>query len=93
MHEQQLSALEVANLTRLARGAVRRGLATGALSLTDALINPYVQSARVADVIDWVPGYGAHRTRRVLAKASVSEYAYVQNITERQRAVLSEWVA
>ncbi len=93
MREQQMSALEVANLTRLGRAAVRRGLATGALTLSDALVNPYMQTARVSDVIDWVPGFGSYRTRRALQKACISEYAYVNRITERQRAVLSEWVA
>lgn len=93
MHEQRMTALEQANLVRLGRSAVRRGLENRELSLSDALTNPYTQKVRVADVVRWVPGYSQRRTIVALSKANISEYAYVEQITERQRAVLSEWVA
>lgn len=92
-YEQRMSALERANFVRVNRSAVRRGLRSGDLTITDALKNPYVITMRVADVLEWVPRFGSHRARRALQAAGVSEYAYVGRITDRQVAVLSEWVA
>lgn len=104
---QHLQALGRANEIRFARADFRRELAAaGTLAARDRLIEllrsddtpPWLASAPVGVVIDYIPRYGRQRMLRTLATAKwnlgrgsrLSETRRFDSLTERQRAALAD---
>ncbi len=92
MTPQHLRALELANAAKQDHAAVKREIASGGLSVADALTDPRAGSLTVLAVLVAQPGWGPSRARRALAATggrdgawSIAEDRRVRDLTDRQR--------
>jgi hypothetical protein len=86
--EQRLSALNVANRRRCEASRLKREIARGTLSLTDALGDPRAEVVVVAVLLGCRRGWGQVKVRKALRAAGVSPTLRVRELTNRQRKVL-----
>ena len=84
---QHLQALERANAVRLARAALKRGVAAGEICVADIILDaPWeAESMTVADLLTSQRRWGHTRCRRFLQSIPLSETKTVGSMTERQR--------
>ena len=84
---QHLQALERANAVRLARAALKRGVAAGEICVADIILGaPWeAESMTVADLLTSQRRWGHTRCRRFLQSIPLSETKTVGSMTERQR--------
>jgi hypothetical protein len=84
---QHLQALERANAVRLARAALKRGVAAGEIGVADIILDaPWeAESMTVADLLTSQRRWGHTRCRRFLQSIPLSETKTVGSMTERQR--------
>ena len=84
---QHLQALERANAVRLARAALKRGVASGEICVADIILDaPWeAESMTVADLLTSQRRWGHTRCRRFLQSIPLSETKTVGSMTERQR--------
>lgn len=87
---QHLQALARANQVRVAAACVKRELAAGRLSISDALHDDRAQAMTVFDLLKAQRRWGRERTVRVLARQRLKESKRVGSLTDRQRAALAE---
>jgi len=92
---QHLVALARANSVRLARAALKRGIADGSITVAETLLNvpEEAESMAVADLLACQRRWGVTRCRRFLATSRVSETRLVGTLTERQRHELANRLA
>ena len=88
---QHLQALERANAVRLARAALKRGVAAGEICVADIILDaPWeAESMTVADLLTSQRRWGQTRCRRFLQSIPISESKTVGAMTERQRQALA----
>lgn len=85
---QHMSALAMANEIRLARYAVRRSVARGETTISQALEDPCCQTMPVFDLLIAQRWWGRARTANVLLGLAISERRQVRKLTDRQRSLL-----
>jgi hypothetical protein len=88
--QQHLRALESANRVRLARAALKRRIAVGALTVTEVVLGGAweVHSMRINELLMSQKRWGQARCRRLLLSVGVPENKPVGTLTERQRRAL-----
>jgi hypothetical protein len=87
---QHMRALERANKVRLARAELKRGIAIGAIEVTDVISGcPWeAESMADGDLLMSQRRWGQTRCRKFLAQISMSEKKTIGSMTERQRETL-----
>jgi hypothetical protein len=86
---QRLAALRLANDARSARAELKRDIATGAVSVIEALDHPRPPADRrlVTELLVSQPGCG--RAARLLAPDTIGEAELLGDLTARQRHLLA----
>lgn len=86
--EQSMLPLAVANRTRLARSAVKRSVASGEMTISEALEDPSCRTMAVFDLLIAQRCWGRCRTVNVLSRLTIGEQRHVGELTVRQRSLL-----
>lgn len=88
---QRREALKVANEIRLARSQLKRDLRAGRVRFTDLLVDPpaYVMTAKVIDLLVYVPKYGRVKTPKLLRRLQIGTKTF-GDLSLRQRIVLHD---
>jgi hypothetical protein len=91
---QHMQALQHANKVRLARAALKRKVAEGALPVSDVVLTcPWeAASMTIAELLLSQRRWGATRCSKFLAQIGVPETKTVGSMTSRQRDVLATMV-
>ena len=73
VREQRTRALDRANEVRTRRKEIKEELASRELELAELITAPpaEVESAKVGDVLEWMPGIGRTRVKKILADTGV----------------------
>jgi len=89
---QRLRALERANEIRLARAALKRGIADGDISAAEVILSPpcAAQSWSVGDLLMSQRRWGSTRCRKFLLRNQINENKTIGALTERQRRLLAD---
>jgi hypothetical protein len=89
--QQHLRALEHANRVRLARAAMKREVAAGALDAAEVILTcPWqANSMEISDLLMSQKRWGRARCRRLLLSIGVPENKKIGTLTERQRLALA----
>jgi hypothetical protein len=87
VREQRRAALNRANEVRTARKEIKEQLAAGALELAELIQNPpgEVDKAEIGDVLEWMPGIGRTRVRKILASSGVSRSVQMRYLSGATR--------
>ena len=87
---RRLSALEQANRVRLARAAIKRQIADGALPVTWVLreVPAEARGMTLGELLIAQRRWGQTRCRRLLAALDLGEHKPVGRLTDRQRQAL-----
>ena len=87
---QRLDALERANEVRTKRAQLKRDLKGGRCSIHTLLMDPppFVETAKVFDMLLAVPKYGRVKVNKVLQVCRISPSKTIGGLSERQRAEL-----
>jgi hypothetical protein len=85
---QYTTALARATETRVARSAVKRSVARGETTISEALEDPCCQKMTVFDLLCSQRRWGRDRTVRVLSGLLIGERRWVEELTDRQRSLL-----
>lgn len=88
---QHMHALARANDVRLARAVVKRGVAAGAITAAEVILDPpgCTLTMTVAELLASQRQWGRDRSARLLAAADLREQKTVGSLTERQRRALA----
>jgi hypothetical protein len=88
---QHLRALEHANRVRLARAELKRRVASGAVRVSDVVLEcPWeAQSMELSELLMSQKRWGRERCRRLLLALGIPENKQMGTLTERQRVALS----
>jgi hypothetical protein len=88
--QQHLRALELANRVRQTRAEMKRGIAAGALTAAEVVLDCpwWAQSMAISDVVMSQKRWGHARCHRLLQSIGVPENKEVATLTERQRRAL-----
>ena len=89
---QRLRALDRANKIRLARAALKRGIALGQVSAAEVILScpEAATSWPIGELLMSQRRWGTTRCRKFLAGNHIVETKPVGTLTERQRRVLAE---
>ena len=90
MREQQMKALERANVVRFAAADVKRELRDGRLLLGDALFDDRAQSVVLRDLLMAQRFQGPLKVDWLLDTLNVNGYRRVSEITERQKWLVAD---
>ena len=90
MREQQMKALERANVVRFAAADVKRELRDGRLSLGDALWDERAQSIVLRTLLMTRDRVGPMRVDLLLKRLEINGYKRVSALTERQKGVVAD---
>jgi len=84
---QRLDALERANAVRTKRAQLKRNLKAGRESIHTLLLNPppYIETAKVFDMLLAVPKYGRVKVNKVLTQCRISPSKTIGGLSQRQR--------
>ena len=87
---QRRAALAQANAVRTQRATVKADLKRGTVSIVALISKPpqYLASAKLADVLRALPGYGPAKVTRLLERCQVSPRKSFAGLTGRQREAL-----
>ena len=85
--DQRREALAHANRVRMQRALLKADLKRGSVSIEALIADPpeCLTSAKVAEVLMALPGYGRTKVARLLERCHVSARKSVGGLTERQR--------
>jgi hypothetical protein len=88
---QHMQALEHANRVRLARAALKRNIARGALDAAEVIREcPWeTESMTLAELLTSQRRWGRTRSRKFLLALALSENKRLGTLTQRQRQLLS----
>lgn len=91
---QRQEALLRANAVRTERAQLKRDLKAGTVSVVDVLREPppYVETAKVFDVLLAVPKYGHGKVSKCLSQCLVSPSRTLAGLSKRQRADIITWL-
>jgi len=86
-----MEALNRANEVRTFRAQLKRDLKAGRVSIDSLLLDPppYLESAKVLDMLLTVPKYGRVKATKILNSCRVSPSKTFGGLSERQRAELA----
>ena len=89
---QRMDALTRANEIRTQRAQLKRDLKAGRVSIAALLADPppYLETAKVLDMLLAVPKVGRVKANKVLTQCRVSPSKTIGGLSERQRAELVE---
>jgi hypothetical protein len=90
MREQQMKALERANVVRFAAADVKRELRDGRLLLGDALWDERAQSIVLRTLLMTRDRVGPVRVDRLLRRLEINGHKRVSDLTERQKGVVAD---
>ena len=90
MREQQMKALERANVVRFAAADVKREVSGGIIPLRDALFDDRAQSVVLRDLLMAQRFQGPLKVDRLLDTLNVNGYRRVSEITERQKWLVAD---
>jgi len=90
MREQQMKALEQANVVRFAAADVKRELRDGRLLLGDALWDDRAQSVVLRTLLMTRDRVGPMRVDTLLKRLEINGYKRVSALTERQKGVVAD---
>lgn len=90
MREQQMKALEQANVVRFAAADVKRELRDGRLLLGDALWDERAQSIVLRTLLMTRDRVGPVRVDRLLRRLEINGHKRVSDLTERQNGVVAD---
>jgi hypothetical protein len=84
---QRLDALERANEVRTKRAQLKRDLKGGRTSIHTLLLDPppYVETAKVFDMLLAVPKYGRVKVNKILTTCRISPSKTIGGLSQRQR--------
>ena len=84
---QRLDALERANEVRTKRAQLKRDLKGGRTSIHALLLDPppYVETAKVFDMLLAVPKYGRVKVNKILTTCRISPSKTIGGLSQRQR--------
>ena len=87
---QRMRALQRANEVRLARAQLKRRLSAGEISIAELLLDPPPEAIAwpVGELLVSRRGWGAARSRRLLAAHQLNETRPIGQLTVRQRRLL-----
>ncbi len=87
---QRMDALHRANEIRSARAQLKRDLKAGRSAIHELLMEPppYVETAKVFDLLLAVPKYGRVKANKVLTQCRISPSKTIGGLSQRQRAEL-----
>jgi hypothetical protein len=87
---QRMDALHRANEIRSARAQLKRDLKAGRLAIHELLTEPppYVETAKVLDLLLAVPKYGRVKAHKVLTQCRISPSKTIGGLSQRQRGEL-----
>ena len=87
---QRMDALARANEIRTRRAQLKRDLKAGRQSIHGLLADPppYVETAKVFDMLLAVPKYGRVKVNKVLTQCRISPSKTIGGLSERQRSEL-----
>jgi hypothetical protein len=88
---QNMRALERANKVRVARAALKHGVALGEIDVAEVILScPWeTRSMRVAELLMSQRRWGISRCNKTLALLPISEHKSLESMTDRQRHVLA----
>lgn len=86
-YEQRARALSRANEVRTARKEIKEQLATRELELVELITAPpeEVESAKLGDVLEWMPGIGRSRVKKILAETGVGPGVLMGHLSDVTR--------
>ena len=89
--DQRIDALSRANEVRALRAQLKRDLKAGRVSIGALLLDPppYLESAKVFDMLLALPKYGRVKATKILHSCRVSPSKTFGGLSERQRAELA----
>jgi hypothetical protein len=89
---QRKEALTQANEVRSARSLLKEQLKGGEVSLASLIIDypDYLANARINDLVEALPGYGALKAGKLLSACRISPSKTVAGLTPGQRQALFE---
>ena len=90
MREQQMKALERANVVRFAAADVKRELRDGRLLLGDALWDERAQSIVLRTLLMTRKRVGPVRVDRLLRRLEINGHKRISDLTDRQRQVVAD---
>ena len=90
MREQQMKALERANVVRFAAADVKRELRDGRLLLGDAVWDERAQSIVLRTLLMTRDRVGPMRVDLLLKRLEINGYKRVGALTERQKGVVAD---
>jgi len=90
MREQQMKALERANIVRFAAADVKREIRDGRLRLADALWDERANPIMLRDLLLVQVGEGPYRVDTFLNRVEVNGHRRIRDLTERQRRVVAD---
>ena len=92
---QHLKALERANKVRVARAELKRRVASGEVDAADVvLFCPWeADTMQLGELLMSQRRWGSSRSRKILARLSMSETRSVGSMTNRQRLLLASLLA
>lgn len=84
---QALEALDRANAVRTGRKELKQDLKAGRVCPTGMVLDPpaVIETAKVGEVLKWVPKVGAVKSKQITMKAGVSPTKRIARLTPRQR--------
>lgn len=87
---QRMEALQRANEIRTERARLKRDLKAGRVNIHGLLLHPppYLQTAKVFDLLLAVPKYGRVKANRILTQCRISPSKTIGGLSERQRGEL-----
>lgn len=90
MREQQMRALERANIVRYAAADVKREVRDGRLLLGDALWDDRAQSIVLRTLLMTPSRVGPVRVDRLLRRLEINGHKRISDLTDRQRQVVAD---
>jgi hypothetical protein len=92
---RRMEALRQANDVRRQRAEIKHALCSGTASIVELLVTPpaYLMTAKLAQILLAVPGYGQVRVNRLLKRCGISPLKTIGSLSERQREELAQALA
>lgn len=89
---QHMTALSLANHTRMARAAARKRFAAGELDLLEVMALEECQNMRITQLLEAQPRWGHVRAEKVCRQIPCSPWRLIGEMTPRQRLALAREV-
>lgn len=91
--DQRRAYLEKAKEARRARALIKKDLASGSMTFTQAVDDPYGRKIRVYDLLRSLPGIGPKHASSIMGAIGICETKRAAGLGRRQRALLESYLA